>query len=93
MEIEVVVQEEDTLENVQSISVPDNVRFFSGIGKVQYSEGWLYYGGLNKGIREGYGKMIWPTGEIYEGQFMNGKANGKGTFTTSQGIVYSGFYF
>ena len=54
--------------------------FPDGIGKMFMSEGGIYTGQFNQGLREGKGILVYEDGEKYDGEWKNDKCHGLGTF-------------
>ena len=44
------------------------------------TDGYLYEGWSQSGIRNGIGRIILESGQMYEGGFLNGKYDGHGIF-------------
>ena len=63
-----------------------------GQGIMKYSDGGIYDGNWENGIRQGEGIMKYNNGDIYDGDWEDGKKCGKGTYTWQDGRKYDGDY-
>ncbi|MCQ8260872.1 hypothetical protein NF418_05155 [Streptococcus suis] len=63
---------------------------FTGFASYRWSDGSVYKGHFDRGLRSGRGKMKWASGECYEGGYLNDKLHGQGKYTWSDGRVYEG---
>lgn len=61
-----------------------------GKGKIVYSNGDVYEGGVDAYIRNGYGKYVSSKGHGYEGTWSNSLIHGFGTMKFRNGSVYTG---
>ena len=63
-----------------------------GEGVYTYSDGTVYSGSFENGLRRGEGVNTWASGSVYSGSWKNGKKHGEGVYTWADGHVYSGSY-
>jgi hypothetical protein len=67
------------------LPVPD------GFGKISYTNGDQYAGGVRDGLPHGRGRHECATGDVYEGEFHRGlPAGSAGTFTGNRGLTLEG---
>ena len=67
----------------------------NGQGTMEYSDGSVYEGNWEDGVRSGTGRFVLmkPDGEeVYTGEFKNDKFGGQGTLTKSNGAYYTGHW-
>ena len=56
----------------------------------KYSNGDVFEGNYENGVKHGYGKMTWSNGDVYEGNWQNDDLHGYGKYTWASGKVYKG---
>ena len=59
-------------------------------GRIFFSNGDIYEGGIKNSFPHGQGKMIFSNNEIYEGEFKNGEMSGNGKYIFSDNTEYNG---
>ena len=59
-------------------------------GKIEYSDGSVYEGGLFNVMRSGEGTITYANGDVYSGVFSENELNGKGTVVYAKGNTYEG---
>ena len=82
----------------KGINIAANGDVFEGIfdmnkmvnGKYIYSDGKVYEGPFDDGVRHGKGVLKQANGDIYEGDFDHGKMTGKGTLKYASGRIFVG---
>ena len=62
----------------------------NGYGTFNYSDGPVYTGYFQDGLRHGYGKLVWPDGYTLEGFWNNGNMDGVGTISWADGTYFLG---
>ena len=60
--------------------------------QIRYSDGSVYTGDTQNGLRSGYGEFQWKDGSCYTGMWQADKISGNGNFTTSEGISWIGTF-
>ena len=63
-----------------------------GNGILTSSNGYIYEGQFNMGVKEGLGKEILPNGDMYEGEFINNFPNGQGIYKSINGTTWEGLF-
>lgn len=67
-----------------------SVKVLNGYKVEIYSDGSIYDGNFNNGIKSGQGTMTYPNGKRYVGNWENDKPNGQGSYTLTDGTRYQG---
>lgn len=62
----------------------------NGYGTINYSDGYVYTGYFQDGLRHGYGKIVGRDGYTLEGFWSNGNMDGIGTITWPDGTFFVG---
>lgn len=60
--------------------------------QIRYSDGSVYTGDTQNGLRSGYGEFQWTDGSCYTGMWQADQISGNGNFTTSEGISWIGTF-
>lgn len=60
--------------------------------RIEYSDGSVYTGPTDDGLRIGQGTMTYKDGSVYKGSFSDNKKNGYGVMTYENGDVYEGYF-
>ncbi len=68
-------------------------RVDTGYYKIQYSNGDIYEGGLDRLLKNGYGRLELANGDVYEGSFSYDTPWGEGVYTYFNGDVYEGGFY
>ena len=55
-----------------------------------FSDGSVYSGHFQNGLKHGPGQLIFPNKDVYEGTFQAGKRHGRGTLVFADGTQYEG---
>ncbi|HFU3799453.1 TPA: hypothetical protein ACGO0I_000464, partial [Streptococcus suis] len=63
---------------------------FTGFASYRWSDGSVYKGHFDRGLRSGRGKMTYADGRVYEGDYLNDKRNGHGRLNWANGDCYEG---
>jgi hypothetical protein len=63
---------------------------YSGLGKLQWSNGASFQGQFKQGEPDGQGVLTDAEGNVYTGTFDNSQLNGQGSFKNADGDLYSG---
>ncbi len=63
---------------------------YSGHGRVEWSNGDVYEGDVQRGQREGQGRFTWQNGQVYQGAWHQDLPHGPGRLRFADGNVYEG---
>lgn len=75
----------DTVAITVAVKIP-----FTGFKKLEYVNGGMYEGYLEKDKKNGFGTYVFKNGEEYIGNWSNDKMNGFGVYTFKNGDLYEG---
>ena len=83
--------EDETVEttDVTEATVKDGIVHITE-NTIVYSDGSVYVGEFENGIKNGYGVYYFSNGDVYEGNFKDDKRNGYGVYYFSNGDEYEG---
>ena len=61
-------------------------------GRILMTDGSIFMGYYDKGVRHGQGTELWypSPGDVYQGNYENGLRNGYGKYSFSNGVEYAG---